>query len=131
MYYSGDSVLVQCAEREKSRICLVIGGSMNDLVAVGYSEFAIETFYDVSVFHRIVRCRGIAIGNWKIKKLTSCATVSFCRSSVSWLIIFLHIARLRSMTCSGKMVLRTITLGLCDYLLLVPFSLIHNGCVYC
>lgn len=46
---SNDSALQLSAEAEYDRIKSKIQGSMEDLVAVGYSEFTIEVFYDVSI----------------------------------------------------------------------------------
>ena len=41
---------VELAKSERDRVLEVVKNSMNDLVAVGYSEFTIETFYDVSEY---------------------------------------------------------------------------------
>lgn len=47
---SNDPATQLNAEAEYNRIKTKIQGSMEDLVAVGYSEFTIEVFYDVSHF---------------------------------------------------------------------------------
>lgn len=44
---SEDPSIQTAAETEYERITSKIKGSMEDLVAVGYSEFTIEVFYDV------------------------------------------------------------------------------------
>lgn len=41
---------VNLANAERDRVLEVVKNSMNDLVAVGYSEFTIETFYEVCNF---------------------------------------------------------------------------------
>ena len=46
---SGDATKKSLAEAERLRILHLISGSKDELVAIGYSEMAIESFYDVLV----------------------------------------------------------------------------------
>lgn len=49
LYEQGDDTSIESAKSERDRVLSIAKNSMSELVATGYNEFAIETFYDVRV----------------------------------------------------------------------------------